>query len=112
MKMKVENSVILEMALKSIYNMYLDKAKIKKIPKRDINFIISYITGYTNQQLDKIIKNGTNFKAFFLNAPQIESSFAKQNGIISPSPSKQTEEILMRYIYGLDVIINNFIDKK
>ena len=73
---------IYTMSFASVYPLYLAKAEKKGRTKSEVDEIIRWLTGYSQQRLDAEIKKQTDFETFFAQAPQMNSSRTLITGVI------------------------------
>lgn len=94
------------MSFASVYPHYISKAEKKGRSKEEVDEIICWLTGYSSEQLQKIIDDKTDFESFFSNAPQINPNAAKITGVICGYRIEEIEEERMRQIRYLDKMID------
>lgn len=104
--MKTDNSRVYKMSFASVYPHYISKAEKKGRSKEEVDEIICWLTGYSNEQLQEIIDDKTDFESFFSNAPQINPNAAKITGVICGYRIEEIEEERMRQIRYLDKMID------
>lgn len=63
--MKKDNSRVYKMAFSSVYPHYITKAEKKNRTKQEVHEIIFWLTGYNQQDLERILNDKTNFEDFF-----------------------------------------------
>ncbi len=100
------------MSFSSIYPFYLTKAEKKGKTKEEVDSIISWLTGYTYEELQDHIKKGTNFESFFINAPKPHPSRNLIKGIICGVRIEEISESIMREIRYLDKLIDELAQGK
>ena len=61
----MKNERIYKMAFASVYPHYITKAEKKGRTKEEVDTIICWLTGYTQDQLQQTIENKTTFEDFF-----------------------------------------------
>ena len=86
---------VFKMSFASVYPHYIAKAEKKGRTKEEVHEIIFWLTGYTENQLQEIIENKTNFEDFFGNAPEINSNVDKITGVICGYRVEEIENPLM-----------------
>ncbi len=52
------------MSFSSVYPLYLQKAEKKGRTKEEVDTIICWLTGYSQEQLDELLSNQTTFETF------------------------------------------------
>ena len=58
----------------NVYPYYIAKAEKKGRTKAEVDVIIGWLTGYTPKQLEKQLKQETDFETFFAKAPKMNPS--------------------------------------
>ena len=93
-------------AFAAVYPHYVAKAERKGRTKTELDEIIRWLTGYTQEQLDTILINGTDFKAFYSEAPRLNPSRKAITGIICGVRVEDIEEPTMQEIRYLDKLVD------
>ena len=64
-KIDIHNERIAKMTFSSVYPMYLQKVEKKGRTKAELHQVISWLTGYSEAQLNEMISNKVTFELFF-----------------------------------------------
>lgn len=104
--MKSDLIRIFRMPFATVYPLYLAKAEKKGRTKAEVDEIIEWLTGYSNQEIKEIIQNETNFETFFQNAPRINPNVSKITGSICGYRVQDIEDPLMQQIRYMDKLID------
>lgn len=96
----------------SVYPHYLAKAEKKGRTKAEVDKIFCWLTGYTPKQLEKQLKNETDFETFFADAPQLNPARTLIKGVICGVRIEEIEDPLMREIRYLDKMIDELAKGK
>ena len=102
----MENHRVYGMSFASIYPLYVSKAERKGRTKEEVNQIISWLTGYTAEELVKLLKSQTNLEEFFANAPKLNPARKEIKGVICGVRVEEIKEPLMQEIRYLDKLID------
>ncbi len=102
----MKNERIYKMAFASVYPHYITKAEKKGRTKEEVDTIICWLTGYTQDQLQQVLDNKTNFENFFAQAPALNPNVSKITGVICGYRVEEIEEPLMQKIRYLDKLID------
>ncbi|MES2811455.1 MAG: DUF2200 domain-containing protein [Bacteroidota bacterium] len=102
----MEKHRIYTMSFASVYPHYINKAERKGRTKAEVDTIICWLTGYTQQALQLQIDNKTDFETFFAQAPQINQNVSKITGVICGYRIEEIEDELMKKIRYLDKLID------
>lgn len=103
---------IYKMTFASVYPLYIAKAEKKGRTKAEVDTIISWLTGYSYEQLQAQIASQTDFETFFAKAPQPNPSRALIKGVVCGIRVENIEEPLMREIRYLDKLIDELAKGK
>lgn len=96
----------------SVYPHYVTKAEKKGRTKIDVDEIICWLTGYSQQELDATIEKQTDFKTFFAEAPQLNPSRTLIKGVVCGIRVENIEEPIMQEIRYLDKLIDELAKGK
>jgi hypothetical protein len=96
----------------SVYPHYLAKAEKKGRSKAEVDEIICWLTGYSQEQLDAQLERKTDFKDFFAEAPRLNPSRSLITGLICGVRIEDIEEPTMREIRYLDKLIDELAKGK
>jgi hypothetical protein len=90
----------------SVYPHYLTKAERKGRTKSEVDEIIRWLTGYSQEQLDEQLAAETDFETFFADAPEPNPSRALITGVVCGVRVEEVEEPTMREIRYLDKLVD------
>lgn len=96
----------------SVYPHYLAKAEKKGRTKDEVDEIIRWLTGYSQDELNKILENKTDFETFFADAPSMNAARTLIKGVICGVRIEEIEETTMREIRYLDKMIDELAKGK
>ena len=96
----------------SVYPLYIAKAEKKGRTKSEVDAVICWLTGYTQQELEGQLKKQTDFETFFKEAPKLNPSRASIKGMICGDRIVDIQEPLMREIRYLDKLIDELAKGK
>ena len=102
----MENSRVYKMSVAGVYPHYITKAEKKGRTKAEVDEVIRWLTGYSQEGLDAQLENRTSFEAFFAEAPQLNPSRVLITGTICGVRLAELEDPLMREIRYLDKLID------
>lgn len=100
------------MSVASVYPYYVAKAEKKGRTKAEVDEIICWLTGYSQQELDAHLEKRTDFETFFSEAPQMNSSRKLITGMICGIRVEDIEDPLMQEIRYLDKLIDELAKGK
>lgn len=96
----------------SVYPHYVAKAEKKGRTKAEVDEIIRWLTGYSQEELEEEIDNQTDFETFFHKAPDMNSSRSLIKGVVCGVRVEDIEEPTMREIRYLDKLIDELAKGK
>ncbi len=100
------------MSFASVYPHYVTKAERKGRTKEEVDAIIRWLTGYSEEQLERQIAERVDFTAFFAGAPAMNSAREQIKGVVCGVRVENIEEPLMREIRYLDKLIDELAKGK
>jgi hypothetical protein len=99
-------------SLASVYPHYVTKAERKGRTKAEVDEIICWLTGCSQEELTAQLEDQTDFETFFAEAPQLNPSRALIKGVICGVRLEEIEEPTMREIRYLDKLIDELAKGK
>ena len=103
---------IYSISVASVYPHYVAKAEKKGRTKTEVDDIICWLTGHSQQSLDDQLAEKTNFEDFFAQAPQMNPSRSSITGMICGVRVEDIQETTMREIRYLDKLIDELAKGK
>lgn len=103
---------IYTMSFASVYPLYIAKAEKKARTKAEVDEIIRWLTGYSQEELEAQLEKKTDFETFFAEAPQLNPSRALIKGLVCGVRVEEVEEPTMREIRYLDKLIDELAKGK
>ena len=103
---------IYSVSVASVYPHYVAKAEKKGRTKTEVDEIIRWLTGHSQQSLDDQLTEKTNFEDFFAQAPQMNPSRSLITGVICGVRVEEIQETTMREIRYLDKLIDELAKGK
>lgn len=96
----------------SVYPLYVAKAEKKGRDKGEVDAVICWLTGYSQQELEDQLKAQKDFETFFNEAPMLNPSRALIKGVICGVRIEEIEEPTMREIRYLDKLVDELAKGK
>jgi len=103
---------IYKMSVSKVYPLYVTKAERKGRKKEEVDEIIRWLTGYSQEELTTQLEKEVDFKTFFTDAPQMNPSRSLIKGVVCGVRVENIEEPLMREIRYLDKLIDELAKGK
>jgi len=95
----------------SVYPLYVAKAQKKGRTKAEVDQIIRWLTGFSQDELDAQLARNTDFETFFAEA-KLNPSRALITGVVCGVRVENVEEPLMREIRYLDKLVDELAKGK
>lgn len=102
----MKNDRVYAIRVASVYPHYVTKAEKKGKSKEDVDEIITWLTGYDNEALNRILESDMDFKTFFEEAPNKNPNRKLIKGVICGMRVEEIEEPLMQEIRYLDKLVD------
>jgi hypothetical protein len=96
----------------SVYPLYVAKAEKKGRTKTEVDQVISWLTGYRQNELEAQLEKQTDFETFFAEAPKINPSRALIKGVVCGVRVEDIKEPTMQEIRYLDKLIDELAQGK
>ncbi|QHS21783.1 DUF2200 domain-containing protein [Virgibacillus sp. MSP4-1] len=103
---------IYSMSVASVYPHYIKKAEKKGRTKAEVDEIIRWLTGYSQEELEAELEKQTDFETFFKEAPKLNPSRTLIKGVICGVRVEDIEEPTMQEIRYLDKLIDELAKGK
>ena len=103
---------IFTMSFGSVYPLYLQKVAKKGRTKKEVDEIITWLTGYSGEQLQRAIDTKLNFEAFFAQAPRMNPNMGLITGVVCGVRVEAVTDPLMQKIRYLDKLIDELAKGK
>lgn len=103
---------IYTMTFASVYPLYINKAEKKGRTKSEVDQIICWLTGYSQEGLETELQKQSDFETFFACAPQLNPARASIKGMICGVRLEDIEDPTMKEIRYLDKLIDELAKGK
>ena len=108
----MDKNRVFAMKFAKVYPLYVQKAEGKKRTKEEVDRIICWLTGYSQKDLKKQLKEETDFETFFSQAPAIHPNSSLIKGVVCGVRVEEMEDPLMQKIRWLDKLIDELAQGK
>src|SRR3989344_3186687 len=102
----MKNHRIYTMSVASVYPHYVAKAEKKGRTQVEVDEIIRWLTGYSQEELEKQLEKQTDFETFFAESPQLNPLRDLIKGVICGVRVEDIEDPTMQAIRYLDKLID------
>jgi hypothetical protein len=103
---------IYTMSFARVYPLYIEKAEKKGRTKAEVDEIIRWLTGYSQEELNAQLEKQTDFETFFAEAPLLNPLRSLIKGVVCGVRVENIEEPLMQEIRYLDKLIDELAKGK
>lgn len=106
------NEKVYDMSFSKIYPLLVSKAEKKGRTLAEVIQVITWLTGYTVEEIEKAAASSLTYGDFFRNAPQLNPNRKLITGVICGVRVETIEEPLMQEIRYLDKLIDELAKGK
>lgn len=103
---------IFTMSFASVYPLYVAKAQRKGRTREEVDTIIRWLTGYSQQDLARQLRRQTDFETFLQEAPRLNPARALIKGVVCGVRVEEVQDPTMREIRYLDKLIDELAKGK
>lgn len=103
---------IYTMSVARVYSLLVSKAEKKGRSKAEVDEIIHWLTGYSQDELEAHLEKETEYETFFLEAPKLNPSRNLIKGVVCGVRVEDIEEPIMQEIRYLDKLIDELAKGK
>ena len=96
---------VFSMSMAKVYPLYVDKAERKGRTKDEVDEIIRWLTGYSQDELQASLDRDVDVETFFDEAPQPNPSRDLIKGVVCGVRVEEIEDPMMREVRYLDKMI-------
>ena len=100
------NYKIFTMPFARVYPLYIQKVEKKGRSKAEVDTVITWLTGYTQAQLDAQVQKEVDFQQFFAEAPKLHPNASKITGVICGHRIEDIADPLMQKIRYMDKLVD------
>ena len=97
---------IYTMPVATVYPHYVTKVERKGRTKEELDMVIRWLTGYSQNALEAHLENETVFEDFFAQSPAMNPARTDIKGVICGVRIEEIENPLMREIRYLDKLVD------
>lgn len=97
---------IFGMSFGSVYPLYVQKVEKKGRTQAEVDQVITWLTGYSRAQLDRVLEDKVDVETFFAQAPQLNPNTSLIKGVVCGVRVEDVEDPLMQKIRYLDKLVD------
>ncbi|HEY8378371.1 MAG TPA: DUF2200 domain-containing protein [Nannocystis sp.] len=106
------NTRVFRMSFRSVYPLYVQKATKKGRTQEEVDEVITWLTGYTREQLQQVLDAGVDFETFFAQAPRFNPNASLIKGVVCGVRVEDIADPLMQKIRYLDKLVDELAKGK
>lgn len=103
---------VYKMSFSKIYNLLVEKAVKKNRTKAEVDEVIRWLTGYSQNELENLLHQSIDYGTFFENAPHLNENRKLIKGVVCGVRVEDIEEPLMQEIRYLDKLVDELAKGK
>ena len=103
---------VFAISFSSLYPLYVKKAESKHRSKEELDRVIRWLTGYSQEGLRQQIESDNDLEAFFAQAPRFNPNASLIKGVVCGIRVEDIEHPLMRKIRYLDKLVDELAKGK
>lgn len=108
----VSNEKIYKMEFSKIYPLLVNKAERKGRTRAEVDEVITWLTGYTEEQIASLAVNGICYGEFFRDAPAKNPDRVKITGTVCGVRVEKIEDEFLREVRYLDKLVDELAKGK
>ena len=97
---------VFEMKFAKVFPMLIAKAEHKGRTRKEVCELTEWLTGYSNEELDRLLNSDTTYGEFFDRAPQMNPARMNVKGRICGIRIEEIEDPKMRDMRVLDKLVD------
>lgn len=97
---------VFRMKFSGLYPLYINKAEKKGKTKADVDLLLRWLTGYSDEDLERLANDTTDLETFIREAPHLNPHRDLIKGVICGIRVEEIEDPLMRELRYMDKLID------
>lgn len=94
------------MSFARVYSLYIKKVERKGRTKKEVDEVTRWLTGYSQKELQALLKKETNFETFFAEAPELNPSRTLITGLICGIRVEDIKDPTVQAVRYLDKLVD------
>ena len=108
----MDKNCVYAMRVGSVYPLYVAKAEKKGRTRAEVDEILRWLTGYSQEALEALMTGPADFETFFAEAPRMNPSRAQIKGVVCGVRVEEIEDPIIREVRYLDKLIDELAKGK
>lgn len=110
--MAQNNERVFAMKFSKVYPLLVAKAERKGRTRAEVDEVTGWLTGYTPEQLEALLRSDSDYRSFFENAPVPNPKAELVTGVVCGVRVETIADPLMRDIRRLDKLVDELAKGK
>ncbi len=102
----MENEKVYQMDFSKVYHLLVSKAEKKGRTRQEVDQVIRWLTGYSQQELEGMLERPVPYGDFFRSAPELNENRRLIKGTVCGVRVEEIKEPLMQEIRYLDKLVD------
>ena len=102
----MKNEKVFKMKFSALYPLLINKAVKKQRTQEEVNTVITWLTGYSSQDILQLLNTEITYEDFFKHAPHMNPNRALITGKICGITIESIEDPMMKEIRYVDKLID------
>jgi len=98
--------------ISAIYQLYLQKAERKQRTKDEVDQVLSWLTGYSPEELQQQVESDNDLETFFAQATKYNPNASLIKGVVCGVRVEDVEHPLMQKIRYMDKLVDELAKGK
>lgn len=108
----MDNEKVYRMDFAKVYPLYVSKVEKKGRMKREVDEVIRWLTGYSQEELEEMLEKTVTLGDFFRRAPALNENRRLIRGVVCGVRVEDIEEPLLQEIRYLDKLVDELAKGK
>ncbi|AMC93828.1 hypothetical protein AOC36_07470 [Erysipelothrix larvae] len=100
------NQRVYKMEVNKVYPLYVTKIEKKGRTREELDTVITWLTGYSQDALHRQLEEGVDFETFFNEAPHINDNAHLITGVICGVRVEEISDPLMQNLRYMDKLVD------
>ncbi len=108
----MDSEKVYQMDFSKVYLLLVNKAEKKGRTKQEVDEVIRWLTGYSQEELEGVLEKSATYGDFFRNAPALNENRRLIKGVVCGIRVEDIKEPLMQEIRYLDKLVDELAKGK
>lgn len=108
----MDSEKVYRMEFSKVYSLLVSKAERKGRTKQEVDEVVRWLTGYSQEELEGMLESPVTYGDFFRKAPDLNEDRKLIKGVVCGVRVEDIEKPLMREIRYLDKLVDELAKGK